>query len=155
MLAELLPPACAFAELIYVSKVASRDVGFWLFKQEPSTYSYSDLEKDRRTVWDGVSNNLALKHLRAVQAGDKVFLYHSGSEKSIVGIMEAISSAYELKGQPVVDVRPVGRLAKPVSLALIKADPSFSQWELVRISRLSVMPVPKGIWAKILKMAGM
>lgn len=125
---------------------------YWLFKQEPSSYSYYNLEKDGKTVWDGVSNNLALKHLRAVKAGDQAFFYHTGEEKSIVGVMEASSSAYDQGGQAVVDVMPKARLTKPVTLQMIKADPSFSGWELVRISMLSVMPVPRQLWTKVLKM---
>lgn len=126
---------------------------YWLFKQEPSSYSYYDLEKDGKTVWDGVSNNLALKYLRAVKEGDQAFFYHTGEEKSIVGIMQASSSAYNQGGKAVVDVTPRARLSKPVTLQMIKADPSFSGWELVRISRLSVMPVPHELWMKVLKMA--
>jgi predicted RNA-binding protein with PUA-like domain len=131
-------------------------MAYWLFKQEPSTYSYSQLEKDDKTVWDGVANNLALKHLRSVKKGDKAIFYHTGDEKQAVGIMEIVSDAHpdpKDKSLVVVDVRPAGRLKKPVTLAQIKADPAFSQWELVRISRLSVMPVPERLWTKIMKMA--
>jgi len=133
-------------------------VGFWLFKQEPSSYNYAELENDGKTVWDGVTNNLALKHLRSAHKGDRVFFYHSGDEKSIVGIMEIVSAPYlDPKDDAliVVDVKPVARLPKPVSLQMIKADKSFSEWELVRISRLSIMPVPDHLWKKILKMSGM
>lgn len=132
-------------------------MAYWLFKQEPSTYSYSQLEKDGRTVWDGVANNLALKHLRSVKKGDKAIFYHTGDEKRAVGVMEIVSDAYpdpKDKSLTVVDVRPAGRLKKPVTLGQIKADPAFAEWELVRISRLSVMPVPDKLWAKIMKMAG-
>lgn len=128
----------------------------WLFKQEPSTYNYSQLEKDGRTVWDGVANNLALKHLRAVKKGDNAIFYHTGDEKQAVGIMEIVSDPYpdpKDKSLAVVDVRPAGRLKKPVTLAQIKADPAFAGWELVRISRLSVMPVPQKLWERIMKMA--
>ena len=132
-------------------------MAYWLFKQEPSSYSYTDLEKDGRTAWDGVKNNLALKHLRAVRKGDMVLFYHTGEEKQAVGIMEIASDTYtdrKDKSSVVVDVRPVGRLAKPVTLEQIKGDPAFAEWELVRISRLSVMPVPPVLWQKIMKMAG-
>jgi predicted RNA-binding protein with PUA-like domain len=130
-------------------------MSFWLFKQEPSAYSYSDLEKDSRTVWDGVSNNLALKHLRNVRKGDKIMFYHSGEEKQIVGLMEALSDAYPdpkstNKSSAVVDVGPLKRLDVPVSLKRIKADQRFAAWELVRMSRLSVMPVPKTLWDMVL-----
>jgi predicted RNA-binding protein with PUA-like domain len=132
---------------------------YWLFKQEPSTYSYSRLEKDGRTVWEGVANNLALKHLRAVKKGDRAIFYHTGDERQAVGIMEIVSDPYpdpkENDGsRAVVDVRPAGRLKRAVTLDQIKEDPAFAEWELVRISRLSVMPVPEKLWQKIMKMAG-
>lgn len=131
-------------------------MAYWLFKQEPSTYNYSRLEKDGRTVWDGVANNLALKHLHAVRKGDRAIFYHTGDEKQAVGIMEIVSDPYpdpKDKSLVVVDVKPAGRMAKPVTLARIKADPAFAKWELVRISRLSVMPVPQKLWDRLMKMA--
>jgi predicted RNA-binding protein with PUA-like domain len=124
----------------------------WLFKIEPSCFSYADLESAGRTCWDGVSNALALKHLRAVRPGDRVFLYHTGREKAIVGVMEATTGPYAPADDPkavIVDVKPVKRLKTPVTLADIKADEEFAAWELVRMSRLSVMPVPPAIWKKI------
>jgi predicted RNA-binding protein with PUA-like domain len=130
-------------------------MAYWLFKQEPSSYSYSQLESDGKTVWDGVSNNLALKHLRSVRKGDKAFFYHTGDEKQAVGIMEITSDPRpdtKDKSLVIVDVKPAGRLAKPVTLAAIKGDPEFAGWELVRISRLSVMPVPPKLWDRIVKM---
>jgi predicted RNA-binding protein with PUA-like domain len=130
-------------------------MAYWLFKQEPSSYSYSQLESDGKTVWDGVSNNLALKHLRSVRKGDKAFFYHTGDEKQAVGIMEITSDPRpdtKDKSLVIVDVKPAGRLAKPVTLAAIKGDPEFAGWELVRISRLSVMPVPPKLWDRIMKM---
>lgn len=133
-------------------------MAYWLFKQEPSTYSYSQLEKDGRTTWDGVANNLALKHLREVKKGDRALFYHTGDEKQAVGIMEIVSGPYpdpkeDDESLAVVDVRPAGRLKKPVTLEQIKKDPAFAKWELVRISRLSVMPVPEKLWDRIMKMA--
>ena len=133
-------------------------VAYWLFKQEPSVYNYSQLEKEKTTVWDGVTNNLALKHLRSVANGDSIFFYHSGSEKSIVGIMRSISgprrdtSAKGKSSLVVVDVEPVIKLAKPVTLEEIKKHPLFASWELVRISRLSVMPVTQTMWDRILEL---
>ena len=133
-------------------------VAYWLFKQEPSVYNYSQLEKEKKTVWDGVTNNLALKHLRSVANGDSIFFYLSGSEKSIVGIMRSVSGPRtdtSIKGKSslvVVDVEPVIKLAKPVTLEAIKQHPLFASWELVRISRLSVMPVPQTMWDKILEL---
>ncbi len=132
-------------------------MAYWLFKQEPSSYSYTDLERDGRTTWDGVKNNLALKHLRSVRKGDKALFYHTGDEKQVVGIMEVSSDPYpdgKDKSLTVVDVRPSSRLTKPVTLQQFKGDPAFADWELVRISRLSVMPVPPVLWQKIMKMAG-
>jgi predicted RNA-binding protein with PUA-like domain len=132
-------------------------MAYWLFKQEPSSYSYADLDREGNTTWDGVKNNLALKHLRSVKKGDKALFYHTGEEKQVVGIMEISSEPYpdhKNKSLVVVDVRPSSRLAKPVTLEQIKSDPAFADWELVRISRLSVMPVPPVLWQKISKLAG-
>lgn len=130
---------------------------YWLFKQEPSAYSYSQLEKDGRTAWDGVANNLALKHLRSVKKGDKAIFYHTGGEKQAVGIMDVVSDPYpdpKDRSLTIVDVSPAGRLKKPVTLEQVKSDPVFAQWELVRISRLSVMPVPEKLWRRIIEMSG-
>lgn len=130
-------------------------MAYWLFKQEPSTYNYQQLEKDGKTAWDGVANNLALKHLRSVKKGDRALFYHTGDERQAVGIMEIISEPYpdpKDRSLAIVGVKPAGRLAKPVTLEQVKADPAFAGWELVRISRLSVMPVPEKLWDRILKM---
>ncbi len=133
-------------------------MAYWLLKTEPSTYSYDDLERDRRATWDGVSNPVALKHLRAAAAGDLAFIYHTGAEKAIVGIARVASAAYpDPKAKDpklvVVDLEPQERLPKPVTLAAVKADPAFADWELVRIGRLSVMPVPPAMWKRLLAMA--
>lgn len=129
-------------------------MAYWLFKQEPDDYSYSDLERDGVATWDGVTNNAAQKNLRAVKPGDKVFFYHTGDEKAIVGTM-TVSEGPALVDEKnvVVQVKPLKRLKSPVTLAAIKADAEFAAWELVRISRLSVMPVTPEIWKKILEMA--
>jgi predicted RNA-binding protein with PUA-like domain len=130
-------------------------MAYWLFKQEPSSYSYSQLELDGRTVWDGVSNNLALKHLRSVRNRDRAFFYHTGDEKQIVGVMEITSDPRQdpkNKSLVLIDVKPVGRLTKPVTLAMIKDDPEFAGWELVRNSRLSIMPILPKLWDRIIKM---
>ncbi|MGL6094195.1 MAG: EVE domain-containing protein [Fimbriiglobus sp.] len=131
----------------------------WLFKQEPDCYSYAALERDGETLWDGVANALALKHLRAAKPGDVAFFYHTGDEKAVVGVMEITGDPRPDPTQndpklAVVPVKPVRRLATPVTLAAIKADPAFATWELVRMARLSVMPVSDEIWAKIEEMAG-
>lgn len=130
----------------------------WLFKEEPSSYSFDALVKDKRTVWSGVKNPLARKHLRGVKRGDRIFYYHTGDEKVIVGIAKALGDAQadpaDKTGKAVVvDVGPVRRLARPVTLAAIKADPVFDSFPLVRISRLSVMPVSDAEWARIERMA--
>lgn len=131
-------------------------MNYWLVKQEPSTYSYEMLEKDKKTVWDGVHNNLALKHIRAMKKGDQALFYHTGDERQAVGIIDIVSNPYANPKEDderfvVVDVRPVSRLKRPVTLDEIKKDPKFKGWELLRISRLSVMPVPKDIWDEILR----
>jgi predicted RNA-binding protein with PUA-like domain len=126
----------------------------WLFKEEPTHYNLADLERDGQTVWDGISNALARKHLRQVKRGDKILYYHTGDDKAIVGIIEAISDARtdptdDDEKAVVVEVRPVKRLKSPVTLATIKADAMFGDWELVRNSRLSVMPVSAEQWKRI------
>jgi predicted RNA-binding protein with PUA-like domain len=130
----------------------------WLFKEEPSNYSFDALVKDKKTTWSGVKNPLAQKHLRSVKQGDRVFYYHTGDEKSVVGIAKALGDAYpdpeDQTGKAhVVDVAPVKRLAQPVTLAAIKADTAFKDFALVRISRLSVMPVSDAEWKRIEKMS--
>lgn len=129
-------------------------MAYWLFKEEPSHYSFEDLFRDKRTVWSGVENNLALKHLRSVRKGDRVLYYHTGKEKAVVGVMEVVEGAYRDPTRDdvrfvVVDVRPLRRLDRPVSLAEIKRNPTFADFALVRISRLSVMPVTDKQWAEI------
>jgi predicted RNA-binding protein with PUA-like domain len=130
----------------------------WLFKEEPTHYSYDDLATDGKTSWTGVRNPLAQKHLRAVRKGDRIFYYHTGSEKAVVGIARALGDAYpdpdDRTGKlHAVDVAPVKKLPSPVTLAAIKADKSFASFPLVRMARLSVMPVTEDEWARIEKMA--
>src|SRR6266853_807119 len=131
----------------------------WLFKEEPTHYGFDAFVKDGTTVWSGVKNPLAQKHLRAVKKGDRIFYYHTGDEKSVVGMARALADAYadpqdEAGKAAGVDVGPLSKLARPVTLAEIKADPAFKDFALVRISRLSVMPVSDAEWARIEKMAG-
>jgi predicted RNA-binding protein with PUA-like domain len=126
----------------------------WLFKEEPSNYSFDALVKDTRTVWSGVKNPLAQKHLHAVKRGDRIFYYHTGNEKAVVGMAKALGDAYadpkdKTGKMAVVDVGPVKKLARPVTLAEIKADKAFASFPLVRISRLSVMPVSDTEWERI------
>ncbi len=129
-------------------------MAYWLFKEEPDHYSLDDLFRDKRTAWAGVENNLALKHLRSVKKGDHVLYYHTGKEKAVVGVMEAVKGAYPDPARDnarfvVVDVRPLRRFDRPVSLAQIKQNATFADFALVRISRLSVMPVTDKQWAEI------
>ncbi len=134
-------------------------MAYWLMKQEPDSYSYDDLARDEQTLWDGITNALALKHLRSCQAGDLAFYYHTGKEKAIVGVMEILGPAVpdpkldDLK-LVVVPVRAVRKFSKPVPLSAIKAEPLFADWELIRISRLSVMPCSEERWKAIEAMAG-
>jgi predicted RNA-binding protein with PUA-like domain len=137
---------------------ASSRSGRWLVKEEPEHYSYDQLEADRKTVWAGVKNPLAQKHLRAIRRGDRIFYYHTGKEKAIVGVATASSDAYPDPNDKtgklfVVDVAPEKRLAQPVTLAAIKADSAFASFPLVRMSRLSVMPVTDVEWTRIEKMS--
>ena len=130
----------------------------WLFKEEPETYSFADLERDGSTTWSGVTNALAQKHLRAVKKGDRVFFYATGKEKAVVGVMEVSTDPSPDPGDATgkrvtVAVKPVRRFATPVTLAAIKADKAFAKWELVKQARLSVMPVPDELWARIEGMA--
>ena len=131
----------------------------WLFKEEPSHYSFDALVKDKKTVWSGVRNPVAQRNLRSVTKGDRIFYYHTGDEKSVVGIAKALGDAYpdpaDAAGKAyVVDVGPVKKLPRPVTLKEIKADAWFKDFALVRISRLSVMPVSDTQWARIEKMSG-
>jgi len=129
-------------------------VGRWLFKEEPEHYSYTDLEREKKAVWDGVSNALARQHLRQVCVGDRVFFYHTGKEKAIVGEMRVVGgprpdAEEDDPKSVVVEVEPVRALARAVSLAEIKEDPLLAGWELVRLPRLSVMPVSEQQWRRV------
>jgi predicted RNA-binding protein with PUA-like domain len=126
----------------------------WLFKEEPSSYNFVELTRDGRTVWAGVKNPLAQKHLRAVKKGDRVFYYHTGSEKAIVGVAKAAGDAYpdpkdKTRKAFVVDIEPERPLARPVTLAEIKASKAFTSFPLTRLPRLSVMPVSDAEWREI------
>ena len=123
----------------------------WLFKTEPSVYSFQQLEKDKKTMWDGVANNLALKNLKDIQKGDLIFIYHTRDEKQAVGVARALGGAYAdpSKKDPkllVVDIEAVKPLAKPVTLAAVKADKKLANFDLVRNSRLSIMKVTDEQW---------
>ena len=130
----------------------------WLFKEEPTHYSYDDLVRDGKTSWTGVKNPLAQKHLRAVAKGDRIFFYHTGDEKAVVGVARAAAAAYpdpaDKSGKLyAVDVEPVKKLPRAVTLAAIKADAAFADMPLVRMPRLSVMPISDAQWDRIEKMS--
>jgi predicted RNA-binding protein with PUA-like domain len=132
----------------------------WLLKTEPTTFSYEQLEKEGRTTWDGVRNNLALAHLRTMKAGDRVLIYHTGAEKAVIGLAKVAQAAYPDPKQNdpklvVVDVVPERRLERPVTLADVKAEASLKDLALVRMGRLSVMPVTPAQWKKLLEMGGL
>lgn len=130
----------------------------WLFKTEPTVYSFQQLEKDKSTIWDGVKNNLALKNLKDIKKGDSILIYHTGDEKAAVGIARAVSGAYPdpSKKDPkllVVDIEAVKPLPRPVALAEVKANPKLSKFDLARLPRLSIMQVTDDQWDMIEAMA--
>ena len=130
----------------------------WLLKSEPSSYSWDQLVKEKRTAWTGVRNFTAIANLKAMKAGDRCFFYHSGEGKEIVGIAEVVKAAYpdptDKEGKAVaVDVKAVEPVKQPVTLAAIKADPKFKEFKLVRQSRLSVVPVSDEHWKLLTKMS--
>ncbi len=132
---------------------------YWIVKTEPSTYSYDDLRREGTSVWDGVKNNLALKHIRSMAQGDEVLVYHSGDDKALVGRAVVAAAPYpdpKAKDEKltVVDLRATKPLPRRVTLAEIKAEGGFADLALVRMPRLSVMPVPAGQWKRLVQMAG-
>ncbi|MBA3759103.1 MAG: EVE domain-containing protein [Gemmatimonadales bacterium] len=135
-------------------------MAYWILKTDADSYPFDQLERERRAVWDGVTNALALKHIRSMAPGDTALIYHSNVGKDLVGLARITSEPYpDPKRQDpklvVVDLEADRRLPKPVSLAAVKADPAFSDLGLVRMSRLSVIPVPAEQWRKLLSMAGL
>lgn len=130
----------------------------WLVKSEPNTYSFEDLQRDGRTVWDGVRNNAAALHLKAMKVGDEVLFYHSQEGLAVVGIARVAREAFPDTSDPsgrfvAVELEPVRPLSKPVTLAAMKARPALADMAMVRQSRLSVSPVTPAEWAAILEMA--
>ncbi len=131
---------------------------YWILKTDADTYPFEQFAREHRAVWDGVSNALALKHIRSMAKGDHALIYHSGDERALVGLARVVSNPYPDPngGSPqlvVVDLEAGTPLARPVSLAAIKADPFFADLGLVRISRLSVIPVPAPQWQRLLDMS--
>jgi predicted RNA-binding protein with PUA-like domain len=133
-------------------------VARWLLKSEPGTYSFDDLVRDKKTVWDGVANATALIHIRAMKKGDEAVVYHTGDEKAAVGLAAVASDPYpdpagDNPKLAVVDLKVGRRLAAPVPLSAFKADSAFAGWDLLRIGRLSVVPVPDAMWDRMLTLA--
>jgi predicted RNA-binding protein with PUA-like domain len=129
-------------------------LAYWLLKTEPGTYSWDDLVREKRTVWEGVSNPVALKNIRAMNKGDLALIYHTGDERAVVGVAEVVTNAYpdpNAKDERivVVDLKPKRKLARPVTLGEFKADKAFAGWDLLRIGRLSVVPVPPTMWQRV------
>lgn len=128
-------------------------MSYWLVKEEPAHYGFTDLERDRRVSWTGVHNALAQRHLKAMRPGDLVLYYHTGEQRTIVGIAEVTSEPMpdpaDPRGAYAVDMKPVRPLKRPVPLAEIRAEPALAALPLVRISRLSVMPVTAYEWKRI------
>jgi predicted RNA-binding protein with PUA-like domain len=134
-------------------------MAYWLLKTEPDNYSYFDLERDGSTIWDGVNNALALKHLRTMQIGDLALIYHTGKERQVMGVAQIISKPYADPAlnddkRVVVQVRSHRKVPQPVTLAQIKQDENFTDFDLLRLQRLSVVPVSSCHWQHILKLAG-
>jgi predicted RNA-binding protein with PUA-like domain len=134
-------------------------MAYWLVKSEPAKYAYADLERDGRTVWDGVRNNAAALHLKAMKTGDEVLYYHSQEGLAVVAIAKVVKEAFPDASDPsgrfvAVELAPVRPLKREVTLAEMKAEPKLAGMEMIRQSRLSVSPVRPEEWATILKMAG-
>ncbi len=130
----------------------------WLLKSDPEHYSFYDLERDGKTVWDGIANNMALKNMRSIKPGDQVLVYHTGDERAVVGLAEAVSGPYPDPEQSdpklvVIDLQVRGKLKRPVTLDEIKKSPAFKGFDLVRLPRLSVMAVSDAHWNAILAMS--
>jgi predicted RNA-binding protein with PUA-like domain len=134
-------------------------VAHFLFKTEPGDYAYADLVREKRTVWQGVKNPLALKYLGTAKVGDTIAFYHTGSEKSVVGVARVVAAPYpdpdlDDPRRLVVDLAPVRPLGRPIAISEFRADPILSGTELVRLPRLSVMPLTEKQFAQIEKLAG-
>jgi predicted RNA-binding protein with PUA-like domain len=129
-------------------------MAYWLLKTEPDCYNWTDLVRDKKAVWDGITNALALKHMRTMKKGDLALVYHTGDERAAVGVAQVTSAPYaDPKADDarlvVVDVKMKSPLKQPVTLDTIKADPAFAGWDLLRNGRLGVVPVPEPMWKRI------
>ncbi|MEM1392398.1 MAG: EVE domain-containing protein [Cyanobacteria bacterium P01_D01_bin.116] len=129
----------------------------WLLKTEPNEYSYADLEKEDTAVWDGVKNALALKNMRTMLPGEEAFIYHTGKERRIMGVAQVASIAYpdpklnDIK-RLVIDIKAVRKLPQPITLSQIKQDEKFTGFDLIRLPRLSIVPVLPQYWQRLLEM---
>lgn len=133
-------------------------MSYWILKTEPTAYSYDRLEKEKTAVWDGVANPVALKNLKAMAKGDELMIYHTGAEKSVIGTATVAKEAYPDPKDPnpslvVIEIKVGKRLAKPVTLAQIKADATFAEMGLVRQGRLSVVPATAAQWKRLLALS--
>lgn len=133
-------------------------MAYWLLKTEPDTYAWDDLARVKSATWDGISNATALKHVRTMMKGDLAVIYHTGDERAAVGVAQLTSGPYPDPKQDderlvVVDLKPKHRLARPVTLPEIKADPAFAGWDFLRVGRLSVVPVPEPMWARLVELS--
>ncbi|WP_017319256.1 EVE domain-containing protein [Mastigocladopsis repens] len=134
-------------------------MAYWLLKTEPEEYSYCDLERDGSTVWNGVSNALALKHLRTMEIGDLALIYHTGKERRVIGVAKVVSQPYpdpkfDDAKRVVVQVQALRRVPQPLTLTQIKQDGNFEGFDLLRLSRLSVVPVSESHWQHLLQLTG-
>ena len=134
-------------------------MAYWILKTEPTAYSFDDLQRAGRTVWDGIANAQGLNNIRRMRPGDEALIYHSGDERAVVGLARIVSEPYpdptlDDPKRAVVDVEAVRRLEQPVPLATIKDDPAFAQLALVRQPRLSVVPIDEAQWRRLLQLGG-
>src|SRR3954469_12336907 len=129
-------------------------MAYWLLKTEPDRYAWDDLARDKKATWDGITNATALKHIRTMKKGDSALIYHTGDERAVVGIAEIASNPYsdpKADDEKIVifDLKAKKKLGHPVTLDTIKSDKVFAGWDLLRIGRLSVVPVPPAMWKRI------
>lgn len=132
-------------------------MAYWLLKTEPEEYSYCDLERDGTTVWEGVSNSLALKNLRTMEIGDLALIYHTGKQRRVIGVAQVVSQPYpdpklDDAKRVVVQVQAVRRVQEPITLTQIKQDGNFEGFDLLRLTRLSVVPVSEPHWQRLLQL---
>jgi predicted RNA-binding protein with PUA-like domain len=133
---------------------------YWLLKSDPDEYGFDDLVRDKQAIWDGVTNNLALQNLRKIKKGDLLLIYHTGDEKALVGLAVAASNPYpdpqaDNEKLAVLEIKAKKRARRPVTLAEIKTREEFADFALVKLPRLSVMPVPEQEYKRLMELAGM